>query len=168
MDGTISVKSKPNEGTEFIVELYVPVAEADVSSTFKYHPSSSLNGKNILLAEDNEINTYVATLILEQAGCIVTAAENGSDAVEKFRQSEPKQFDAILMDVRMPVMDGLEATQKIRSLDRPDAASVPIIAMTADAFADEQKRTLDSGMNYHISKPIDPSLLYKVLAEHIN
>lgn len=166
MDGTISVKSKPNEGTEFIVELYLPVAEADVSDTLKYRPGSSLNGKKILLAEDNEINTYVAKLILEEAGCTVTTAENGSEAVEIFRSSAPSHFDAILMDVRMPVTDGLEATRQIRSLDRPDAAAVPIIAMTADAFADEQKRTLESGMNYHISKPIDPSLLYKVLAEY--
>ena len=166
MDGTISVKSKPNEGTEFIVELYLPVAEADVSDTLKYRPGSSLNGKKILLAEDNEINTYVAKLILEEAGCTVTTAENGSEAVEIFRSSAPSHFDAILMDVRMPVTDGLEATRQIRSLDRPDAAAVPIIAMTADAFADEQKRTLESGMNYHISKPIDPSLLYKVLSEY--
>ena len=166
MNGTISVKSKPNEGTEFIVELYLPVAEADVSDTLKYRPGSSLNGKKILLAEDNEINTYVAKLILEEAGCTVTTAENGSETVEIFRSSAPSHFDAILMDVRMPVTDGLEATRQIRSLDRPDAAAVPIIAMTADAFADEQKRTLESGMNYHISKPIDPSLLYKVLSEY--
>lgn len=89
MDGTISVKSKPNEGTEFIVELYLPVAEADVSDTLKYRPGSSLNGKKILLAEDNEINTYVAKLILEEAGCTVTTAENGSEAVEIFRSSAP-------------------------------------------------------------------------------
>ena len=105
--------------------------------------------------EDNEINTYVAKLILEEVGCVVTTAENGQDALEQFEGSAPGWFDAILMDVRMP------------ALGRPDAAAVPIIAMTADAFAEEQKRTLDAGTNAHLAKPIDPPLLYAALEAQI-
>ena len=168
MGGTISVKSKLGEGTEFAVELYLPVTDAPDDETAMYRPDVTLQNKHILLVEDNEINTFVAKIILEQAGCIVTTAENGKTGVDTFGSSEPGKFSAILMDVRMPVMDGLEATRTIRALDRPDAKTVPIIAMTADAFAQEQKRTIDSGMNYHISKPINPQELYNVLAEYIN
>lgn len=127
-----------------------------------------MQDKQILLVEDNEINTFVAKIILEQAGCIVTTAENGRIAVETFEKSQPGTYSAILMDIRMPEMDGLEATRMIRKLDRADAITVPIIAMTADAFAEEQKRTIDAGMNYHISKPINPQELYSVLAEFVN
>lgn len=117
--------------------------------------------------EDNEINTYVAKLILEEVGCVVTTAENGQDALEQFEGSAPGWFDAILMDVRMPVMNGIEATRAIRALGRPDAAAVPIIAMTADAVSEEQKRTLDAGMNARLAKPIDPPLLYAALEAQI-
>ena len=117
--------------------------------------------------EDNEINTYVAKLILEEVGCVVTTAENGQDALEQFEGSAPGWFDAILMDVMMPVMDGLEATRANRALERADAGSISIIAMTANAFAEEQKRTLDAGMNAHLTKPIDPPLLYTALEAQI-
>lgn len=167
MGGSISVKSKQGEGTEFIVELSVPLAKAEVQDLAKYQPNKRLEGKRILLVEDNDINVYVAKLILEQAGCVVTTAENGVEALEKFAASAPHWFDAILMDVRMPVMDGIAATKAIREMPRPDAAAVPIIAMTADAFAQEQKRTVDAGMNCHLSKPINPSLLYAALAQYI-
>ena len=168
MGGTISVKSKLGEGTEFTVDLYLPVTEAPVDDLAQYKPDTSLQNKQILLVEDNEINTFVAKIILEQAGCIITTAENGRIAVETFEKSQPGTFSAILMDVRMPEMDGLEATHTIRALDRADAKTIPIIAMTADAFAEEQKRTIDAGMNYHISKPINPHELYSVLAEFVN
>lgn len=168
MGGTISVKSKLGEGTEFTVDLYLPVTEAPVDDLAQYKPDTSLQNKKILLVEDNEINTFVAKIILEQAGCIITTAENGRIAVETFEKSQPGTFSAILMDVRMPEMDGLEATRTIRALDRADAKTIPIIAMTADAFAEEQKRTIDAGMNYHISKPINPHELYSVLAEFVN
>ncbi len=168
MGGTISVKSKLGEGTEFTVDLYLPVTEAPADDLAQYKPDTSLQNKQILLVEDNEINTFVAKIILEQAGCIITTAENGRIAVETFEKSQPGTFSAILMDVRMPEMDGLEATRTIRALDRADAKTIPIIAMTADAFAEEQKRTIDAGMNYHISKPINPHELYSVLAEFMN
>lgn len=109
----------------------------------------------------------MAKLILEEVGCVVTTAENGQEAVNWFTDAPPSAFDAILMDVRMPVMDGIEATKAIRALSRPDAAAVPSIAMTADAFAEEQMRTLEAGMNEHLSKPIDPLLLYSVLEKYI-
>ena len=124
---------------------------------------SALKGLNVLLVEDNEINTYVARIILENGGCVVSEANNGEKAVEAFSESEPYTYDAILMDVRMPIMDGLEATKAIRALDRPDAVSVPIIAMTADAFDDERLHTIEAGMNYHLTKPIETDQLYEAL-----
>ena len=165
MGGTISVKSKQGEGTEFTVELTVDI----VSKTEIQKPVTpkkirkDLNGMRVLLVEDNEINTYLAKVIVENAGGIVTEATNGQEAVDLFKASKPFTYEAILMDVRMPVMDGLEATRIIRSLDRPDAQSVPIAALTADAFDEERKRTIESGMNFHLSKPFDSTSLYEIL-----
>ncbi len=170
MNGTISVRSKLGEGTEFVIIFEADIVrQNEISSSDSLDSSDSqassslLKGLRILLAEDNEINTYVVKIILEKVGCVITTVENGQIAVDTFAASRPYSFDAILMDVRMPVMDGLEATKAIRALNRPDAVSVPIIAMTADAFDDERSRTLESGMNYHMSKPIDAQQLYKVL-----
>ncbi|WP_294898554.1 ATP-binding protein [uncultured Eubacterium sp.] len=168
MGGTISVKSKLGEGTEFTVELEALTADAGEHENVVSLTEKSLRDARILLVEDNEINVYVAQLILERVGCVVYTAENGKEAVERFEASESGWYQAILMDVRMPVMDGITATQEIRALDRPDAKTVPIIAMTAEAFAEEQKRTIEAGMNDHLSKPIDPQLLYETLAEYIH
>lgn len=167
MDGTIQVKSEENAGTEFIVDLYTPVATKEYREAVTETDGALLQGKQILLAEDNNMNILVATKLLEHEGCEVTVAKNGKEAVDLFEASAEGGFDAILMDVRMPVMDGIEATKTIRKLNRMDGAKVPIIAMTADAFTEEQKKTLDAGMNYHLSKPIDPKLLYKVLRQYI-
>lgn len=169
MGGEISVNSQLGKGTEFIIKLYVPVAEEEKQETEEEKDTSTekLKGDRILLVEDNEINIYVAQIILEKAGCIVTVARNGEEAVKLFQESDIYQFDAILMDVRMPIMNGLDATRAIRRMDRPDAPEVPIIAMTADAFDEERRNTLEAGMDYHLSKPINPSILYKVLAEYI-
>ena len=169
MGGEISVNSQLGKGTEFTVKLYVPVAEEKKQETEEEKDTSTekLKGDRILLVEDNEINIYVAQIILEKAGCIVTVARNGEEAVKLFQESEIYQFDAILMDVRMPIMNGLDATRAIRRMDRPDAPEVPIIAMTADAFDEERRNTLEAGMDYHLSKPINPTILYKVLAEYI-
>ena len=117
--------------------------------------------------EDNEINIYVAQAILEKVGCQVSVAMNGREAVECFAASEEGRFDAILMDVRMPLMNGIEATKEIRAMQRPDAAKIPIIAMTADAFDDERRNTLEAGMNYHLAKPINPETLYQILSEFL-
>lgn len=168
MGGTISVKSELGHGTEFTIDLYfVPVKDAVAAKVEAPTSRENLKGARILLVEDNEINIYVAKIMLERVGCIVTIAQNGQEAIDTFQNSEEDFFDAILMDVRMPVMDGITATTKIRALDRSDAASVPIIAMTADAFEDQQKKTLEAGMTYHLSKPIDPPLLYHVLSMHL-
>ena len=138
-------------------------ASASTSASTSTSAPSVLKGLNVLLVEDNEINTYVARIILENGGCVVSEANNGEKAVEAFSESEPYTYDAILMDVRMPIMDGLEATKAIRALDRPDAVSVPIIAMTADAFDDERLHTIEAGMNYHLTKPIETDQLYEAL-----
>lgn len=168
MGGTISVKSELDKGTEFTINLSFSPAdsESSVSKPDKIN-REFLKGAHILLVEDNEINVYVAQIILERVECDITVAINGQEALDVFNDSKPGYFDAILMDVRMPVMDGITATEHIRALKRPDAATVPIIAMTADAFEEEQKRTLAAGMNYHLSKPIDPSLLYHVLSTYL-
>lgn len=168
MDGTITVKSKLGEGTEFCVELYAPMAQAAAEVTTSVESEQSLQGVRILLVEDNEINRYMAKIILEEAGCVVTCAENGQAAVERFECAQINSFDVILMDVRMPVMDGLEATKAIRVLDRADAKRIPIIAMTGDAFAEERQRTLDAGMNAHLVKPIDSNVLYQTLMAQMN
>ena len=167
MGGTISVESALGKGTEFTLEFYLPEARQEREDTELLQPAEVLKGARILLVEDNEINAYVAKLILEKAGCVVTTAENGQMALDAFRENSPDTFAAILMDVRMPVMDGLTAARAIRGLERKDAKTVPIIAMTADAFAQEQEQTRQAGMDEHLSKPIDPAGLYAVLARHI-
>ena len=171
MGGTIQVESAPGCGTRFVVELAVKAAQPDEAAARKDELEDRMGdriiGARILLVEDNELNVEVAQLILEQMGCVVETAENGQIAVARFSVSPDRWFDAVLMDVRMPVMDGIEATRAIRALDRADARQVPIIAMTADAFDDERKRTLEAGMDYHLSKPIDPQLLYRTLARFI-
>ena len=171
MGGTIQVESAPGRGTCFTVDVAVKMAKPEAEVTREGEMEGRIDdaivGARILLVEDNELNVEVAQLILEQMGCVVETAENGQVAVARFSVSPDRWFDAVLMDVRMPIMDGIEATRAIRALDRVDAASVPIIAMTADAFDDERKRTLEAGMDYHLSKPIDPQLLRRTLARFI-
>ena len=167
MGGNITVKSQLGKGTEFIVDLYVPVAEEDVERKDEKVSEEILKNSRVLLVEDNEINIYVAQIILEKVGCLVSVARDGQEAIDKFSESEEFYYDAILMDVRMPIMDGIEATREIRALERKDAKKVPIIAMTADAFDEERKKTLEAGMNYHLSKPINPEILYNVLAAYM-
>ena len=167
MDGNISVKSKLGQGTEFMVDLYVMPAQMAKEEKISSGDLEKLKKARILLVEDNEINIYVAQAILEKAGCHVSVAMNGREAVDSFKASEEGWFDAILMDVRMPLMNGIEATKEIRALQRQDAAKIPIIAMTADAFDDERRNTLEAGMNYHLSKPINPEMLYQILSEFL-
>ena len=126
-----------------------------------------LTGRKILVAEDMPVNAEIMMMILEMRGMISDHAENGKIAVKKFADSPPGFYDAILMDIRMPVMDGLEATAAIRALDRPDAKTIPIIAMTANAFDEDVQRSLNAGMNAHLTKPADPEQLYKTLQELI-
>ena len=122
-----------------------------------------MTGKRVLLAEDNEINMEIACAVLEMHHLEVTQAWDGRQALELFENSEPGHFDAVLMDMQMPVMDGCAAARAIRALPRPDAATVPIIAVTANAFSEDIARTQQAGMNAHISKPIDFNVLEQVL-----
>ncbi|HKM22843.1 MAG TPA: response regulator [Lachnospiraceae bacterium] len=119
------------------------------------------------MVEDNEINTLVAMKLLEKVGCIIDTAENGMEAVKKFSTSENGYYDVILMDVRMPILNGIEATKKIRMLDRKDAAIVQIIAMTADAFTNDQDMTQEAGMNAHITNPIEADIMYDTIAQRL-
>ena len=167
MDGSISVKSSLGKGTEFKIELYLEPADIPSKERELVYDKEKLRGAHILLVEDNELNVFVAKTILEQFFCIVDVAMNGQEAVTQFEMSNERFYDIILMDVHMPVMDGIEATRRIRSLNRADAADVPIIAMTADAFDKEKKQTLAAGMNCHLSKPIDPPVLYSMLSKYI-
>lgn len=167
MGGKISVKSELGKGTEFVVELCLTLAEDHEEENVYQERPECLKGARILLVEDNDINIEVAKILLEKAGCIVNIAKDGKMAVESFSNSPAGYYNVILMDVRMPVMNGIEATRHIRGLAREDAKLVKIIAMTADAFEEEQKKTLEAGMDYHLSKPIDPATLYSVIARYI-
>ncbi|OUQ81568.1 ATP-binding protein [Flavonifractor sp. An100] len=166
MSGEIRVESELGKGSKFTVILPMPVVfdqpPAPESAPVQ-RSAVDLSGLHILLAEDNELNMEIATEILTMNGITVTQAVNGAEALRLFEEAAPYTFDAILMDMQMPEMDGCEATQAIRRLDRPDAADVPIIAVTANAFAEDIAKTTDAGMNGHISKPIDFQALCQTL-----
>jgi len=174
MGGNIRVESSIGKGTTFFLEFpseaVCRICTQDSSSSEKEghgHQGTLtvLAGKHILLCEDHPLNQEIAKALLADRQVIVSTAEDGKIAVEKYRDSLPNYYDAVLMDIRMPVMDGYEATEKIRAMGREDARTVPIIAMTADAFADDVQKCFDAGMNGHIAKPIDPEILYKTLSE---
>ena len=170
--GTISVTSRQGEGTTFTVTLplhFDTAAEHPVEKPTHTFGSADFDfsGKSLLLAEDHPINQKVAELILEKTGAAVTIVENGLQCTELFTGSAKGSFDAILMDIQMPVMNGYEAAQAIRSSTHPQSATIPIIAMTANAFAEDIKNALSAGMNAHIAKPIDPQKLYETMAAYI-
>ena len=137
--------------------------DVDKQEELKEVSEKSIKGMHILLAEDNELNMEIAEFVLQNEGAEVTKAWNGQEAVELFRNSEPGEFDVILMDIMMPVMNGYEAAKRIRSLDREDAKNIPIIAMTANAFAEDRIRAKEAGMDEHVAKPVDAELLIKVI-----
>ncbi len=168
MDGDITVESQKGVGTVFTVEVWlelVTVGNEDKTEETGIESLACLEGKRILLVEDHPLNTVVARRIIEKQKMEAVHAENGKKALEFFAESEEGYFDAILMDVRMPVMDGLTATQEIRKLERRDAASIPIIAMTANAFDEDKQHTFEAGMNVHLAKPIEPKTLYDTLIQ---
>lgn len=140
------------------------VADGPSASSEASAPEADLAGRRVLLAEDNELNWEVARELLGALGLELTWAENGREAVDAFASSEPGTFDAVLMDIRMPEMDGYQATRAIRALSRPDAATVPVVAMTADAFSEDIERARDAGMDAHVAKPIDLRELVRTLA----
>ena len=164
MGGTIGVESAPGKGTEFIIRVgfeLLPDDDAASAEEEEAEPGAAdFSGLHLLLAEDNEINREIATLILEDAGFTVESVENGREAVERVRASKPGELDLVLMDIQMPEMNGYDAARAIRGLGDPALAGIPIIAMTANAFNEDVKTARDAGMNAHISKPIDiPSML---------
>ena len=167
MDGTIDCQSRQGEGTTFTVTLPLAVTERVVHKAAAERDMPSLKGKRILLCEDNSINSLIVVNLLQRVGMTADVAENGRLGVERFSQAEKGTYSAILMDIRMPVMDGLTATRAIRALDREDAADIPIIAMTADAFAEDAATSLAAGMNEHLSKPVESQKLYDALKRHI-
>jgi CheY-like chemotaxis protein len=150
-----------------VVEEFRRIARRNNMSALIKKRCADLKGKRILLAEDILINAEIVKELLHARGAEIDHAENGKIAVEMFSESEPGHYDAVLMDVRMPEMDGLEAVTVIRGLDRPDARVVPIIAMTANAFDEDVQNSLQVGMNAHLSKPVDPEHLYQTLEELI-
>ena len=149
MGGNINVSSKEGKGTTVIIHLEIPLAAKEQIVTNKIADNliGDLNGKKVLLVEDHPLNTEIAEKILENKGVTVVSAKNGLDGLNKFRSSDQYEFDAILMDIRMPVMDGLETTKKIRKLNRPDAKNIPIIAMSANAYQEDIEKSLSAGIN---------------------
>jgi len=164
MGGSISFESKEGAGTTFVIQVPFKIdPDADKREEQRDVSEKSIKGLHILLAEDNELNMEIAEFVLQNVGADVTKAWNGQEAVELFRKSEPGGFDIILMDIMMPVMNGYEVTKMIRSLDREDAKTIPIIAMTANAFTEDRLKAKEAGMNEHIVKPLDVELLIKVI-----
>ena len=177
MGGTIAVKSRQGKGTEVTVILPFKVNSQVVECETKVFKKTGqmkmlserensenlFKGKKILLTEDNELNREIAVELLKEEGFILDTAEDGTIAVEKMRTAKPDQYDLILMDIQMPIMDGYEATRKIRKLKNPETANIPIIAMTANAFEEDRQKALEAGMNEHVSKPIDLARLLEAV-----
>ena len=150
-----------------VIGEFERIARRNNLSLFREKQRAELTGRRILLAEDMEINAEIMMDVLDMEDIQSEHAENGRIAVEMFKKSAPGYYDAILMDVRMPEMDGLEAASAIRAIDRADAKRIPIIALTANAFDEDVQRSLQAGMNAHLSKPVEPDHLYQTLGELI-
>ena len=164
MGGTITFESEEGVGTTFVIRVpfRIDTDRSDRVETGEKQ-EASIRGMHILLAEDNELNMEIAEFMLQNEGAVVTKAWNGQEAVELFEKSRSGEFDVILMDIMMLVMNGYEATKMIRSLDREDAKEIPIIAMTANAFTEDRIRAKEAGMDEHVAKPVDGELLVKVI-----
>ncbi|MBR3538437.1 MAG: response regulator, partial [Eubacterium sp.] len=166
MGGSINVESKKGKGSSFTVTLPFRITEKK-APVLPQKEESNLEGKKILIVEDLPENAEIVADLLELEGVETEHAENGQVALEMFRNRDAGYYDAILMDLRMPVMDGLTATREIRALTRPDAKTIPIIALTANAFDSDIKASLSAGMNVHLAKPTDADLLYLTLKGEI-
>ena len=169
MGGSIQVESRQGIGTKFTVELSFDIASKEEvyesQNTIKPSAIHTIKGKRILIVEDNELNAEITKTVLEDVGALITRAENGQQAVELFKEKPAGTFDAILMDLMMPVMDGYTATRKIRSLERSDAKTIPIIAMTANAFQEDAEKCIAVGMNAHLAKPLDIEKMKTIICE---
>ena len=167
MGGSIEVFSEVDQGSLFRVELELRFSEEQPREKGDAGPEEdiSLEGMRFLAAEDNEINAEILSELFSLEGASCEVMPNGQLAVERFCQSEPGEFDAILMDVQMPVMNGHQAARAIRALEREDAGTIPIIAMTANAFVEDEKAALEAGMDAHVPKPLDMELLKKTVRQ---
>ena len=154
MHGTIEISSTEGVGSTFVITLPFAVSEQAVAAPPPPDPTASLRGLHLLLADDNELNAEIVRISLSDEGATLTIVSDGQEAVEAFRSHPAGTFDAILMDIMMPVMDGLTATKTIRAMDRPDAKTIPILAMTANAFEEDAQRCFAAGMNAHLPKPL--------------
>ena len=169
MGGKIEVTSRLHQGTRWVVSLPIRrVQEGTIQKKELTESEASLAGLHVLLCEDNYMNTEIAVMLLKDKGLVVQTAENGKAGLAKFSGSDVGYFDFVLMDIRMPVMDGYSAAKKIRALDRSDAGSVPIIAMSADAFEESIREAKESGMDGYVTKPIEPKMLYKAMLEAVH
>jgi CheY-like chemotaxis protein/anti-sigma regulatory factor (Ser/Thr protein kinase) len=165
MKGFIEVESEQGLGTKFTVLLPIEYRESDVQDNEIRIEDVEFEGQRLLLCEDNMLNMEIAKTLLEDKGFIVDCAEDGVEGLQKYKEAGPDAYAGILMDIRMPRMNGYEAVECIRALDREDAKKVPIIAMTADAYPEDIQHCHDAGMNAHIAKPIDPEDMFRVLAK---
>lgn len=156
MNGTIEIESKEGEGSTFVVTIPFERASAPAAEKIETEEAEvSIANLHVLLVEDNELNMEIAQFLLEDAGAVVTKVFDGKQAVDIFANNPPGTFDVILMDVMMPVMNGIEAAKTIRLMDRNDSLLIPIIAMTANAYDEDRQATKNAGMNMHLSKPLD-------------
>ncbi|MEG1835372.1 MAG: transporter substrate-binding domain-containing protein [Oscillospiraceae bacterium] len=170
MGGKLAVETYVNKGSIFSFSIELDKSDETKESRTLHHEviiNVTLEGKSILIAEDNDINVLVISKLLKSKGATVAVAKNGIIAKEMFEDAAAGTYDLILMDIRMPVMDGLKATKEIRLLDRADAKTIPIIALSANAFVEDVKKSLDAGMNAHLAKPIEPNVLYSTLASYL-
>lgn len=177
MDGTINIESALGKGTTVTLTLAMPIAteeqraaahgNSDADRADSFVPDEGRPSMRILLAEDNQLNREIITRLLQKRNYEVECAADGAEALAVFSESTVGYFNAVIMDIRMPVLDGLSATKEIRALDRADAKLVPIIAMSANAYDEDVKKSLDAGMNAHLSKPIEPEKLFEALSRLI-
>ena len=165
MGGSIEIDSTQGEGSTFVVTIPFEIADASEITNEVTEQKASIQDLRILLVEDNELNMEIAQYLLEDAGAVVTKAFDGKQAVDIFAENPAGTFDVILMDVMMPVLNGIEATKAIRLMDRSDARMIPIIAMTANAFDEDRQATRNAGMNAHLAKPLDGKEVLRVISK---
>ena len=163
MGGNLEVESEENKGSAFSFTLTFSTYSEEKTEVIEQNEEVSLEGKQILVVEDNELNAEIAQTLLEMDECIVSIAYNGAEAVKLYEEKEEFFFDCILMDIRMPVMNGMEATRKIRTSGKADARSIPIIALSANAFDEDTQKSIECGMNGHVAKPINIDMLHEAL-----